>query len=181
VSNTRRITILSLLTALTVVLAKLLAVNLQVIRIGVEFVSIALGSILFGPAYGALSAVLADLLGSVLFPTGPYSPVITIVAMINGLTYGLFLYNKEITVKSTILTVLTKALVSDFFLMSVSLYILYKIPLTELLVTRSIKTAAVIVMETLIIYFVLRPVRNIVYKKGWVIPDIRSDDIIKKE
>jgi hypothetical protein len=41
VSNTRPITILSLLTALTVVLAKLLAVNLQVIKKGAEFVSIA--------------------------------------------------------------------------------------------------------------------------------------------
>jgi len=41
VSNTRPITILSLLTALTVVLAKLLTVNLQVIKKGAEFVSIA--------------------------------------------------------------------------------------------------------------------------------------------
>lgn len=176
-SNTGPITILSLLTALTVVLAKLLAVNLQVIRIGTEFVSIAMASILFGPAYGALSAVLADLLGSVLFPTGPYSPVITIVAMANGLIYGLFLHNKEITVKTTIFAVLTKALISDFFLMSIALYMLYRIPINELLVARSIKTVAVIVIETLVIFLVIRPVLNIFYKKGWIVPE----DIIKKD
>jgi hypothetical protein len=41
VSNTGPITILSLLTALTVFFAKPLAVNLQVIKKGAEFVSIA--------------------------------------------------------------------------------------------------------------------------------------------
>jgi ECF transporter S component (folate family) len=180
-NNTKRIAILSLLTALTVILAKLLAINLQFIRIGVEFISIAFGSILFGPAWGALSAVMADILGGFLFPTGPYSPLITIVAMANGLIYGFFLYNKEITAKRTIITVLTKALVSDFLFMSIALYTLYKIPIDELLVARSVKTAAVIIIETLIIYFVLRPVRNILYKKGWVTPDNQPSDITKKD
>ncbi|HOD93078.1 MAG TPA: folate family ECF transporter S component [Clostridia bacterium] len=179
-NNTRRIAILSLLTALTVILAKLLAINLQFVRIGVEFVSIALGSILFGPAWGALSAVLADILGGFLFPTGPYSPLISIVAVANGLIYGFFLYNKEITARRTVFTVLTKAFVSDFLLMSIALYVLYKIPIDELFIARSIKTAAVIIIETLIIYFVLRPVRNILYKKGWIIPDNQQTDILKK-
>ena len=180
-NNTKRIAIISLLTALTVILAKLLAINLQVIRIGVEFVSIALGSILFGPAWGALSAVLADILGGFLFPTGPYSPVISIVAVANGLIYGFYFYNKEITAKRTIIAVLTKALVSDFILMSIALYTLYQIPLQELLLSRSIKTAAVIAIETLIIYLVLRPIRNILYKKGWSLPDSPQTEIIKKD
>lgn len=180
-NNTKRIAILSLLTALTVILAKLLAINLQFIRIGVEFISIAFGSILFGPAWGALSAVLADILGGFLFPTGPYSPLISIVAMANGLIYGFLLYNKEITARRTILTVLTKALVSDFLLMSIALYTLYRIPIDELLLARSIKTAAVIIIETMIIYFVLRPVRNILYKKGWILPDNSQSEILKKD
>jgi hypothetical protein len=47
--------------------------------------------------------------------------------------------------------------------------------------SRSIKTAAVIAIETLIIYLVLRPIRNILYKKGWVLPDNPQTEIIKKD
>ncbi|MFA7673455.1 MAG: folate family ECF transporter S component, partial [Clostridia bacterium] len=120
--NTRKLVAISLLTAITVVLAKLLAINLQIVRIGVECISVSLASILFGPSWGALSAVLADILGGFLFPTGPYSPLITLVALANGLIYGFFLYRKEITWKRTIITVLTKAFISDFCLMTAALY-----------------------------------------------------------
>jgi hypothetical protein len=54
---------------------------------------------------------------------------------------------------------------------------LYRIPINELLVARSIKTVAVIVIETLVIFLVIRPVLNIFYKKGWIVPE----DIIKKD
>ena len=180
-SNTRRLATISLLTAITIILAKLLAINLQVIRIGIEFVSIALGSILFGPSWGALSAVMADILGGFMFPTGPFNPIITVVAMANGLIYGFFLFHREITLRRTILTVLTKAIVSDFILMTIALYTLYKIPLPELLVSRSIKTAAVIVIETLIIYFVIRPIRNVLLKKGLITQGRPQIKVSKKD
>jgi ECF transporter S component (folate family) len=169
--NTRKLVAISLLTAITVVLAKLLAINLQIVRIGVECISVSLASILFGPSWGALSAVLADILGGFLFPTGPYSPLITLVALANGLIYGFFLYRKEITWKRTIITVLTKAFISDFCLMTAALYVLYQTPIKELLLARSIKFGVVILVETVIIYFVLRPIRSILLKHGWSYSD----------
>ncbi len=164
-NKTKRITLIALLTAITVVLAKLVAINLPIIRIGAEFISIALASALFGPAWGALSAVLADILGGFLFPTGPFSPIISLVAISNGLIYGFFLHNKKITIKRTIFTVIVKALVSDFVLMTLALYLLYKTPLQELLLARSIKTLAVMVIESLVIFLVIRPIIEISNKK----------------
>ena len=86
---------LSLLTASEIVLNRFLSINTMGIKIGFSFVPIVIAAYLFGPVYAGITYALADFMGAILFPIGPYHPGFTVSAFLMGLSYGLFLYKKE--------------------------------------------------------------------------------------
>lgn len=86
---------LALLIALEIVLNRFLSVNTAGVKIGFAFVPVVVAAILFGPIPAAIVNGVADLLGAVLFPIGPYHPGFTVCAALAGAVYGLFLYRPE--------------------------------------------------------------------------------------
>ena len=63
--------------------------------IGFAFVPVAMTAILYGPAAAAVVGGLADLVGALLFPFGPYFPGFTATAALMGAVYGWFLYREK--------------------------------------------------------------------------------------
>ncbi|MBE6541976.1 MAG: folate family ECF transporter S component [Ruminococcaceae bacterium] len=84
----------ALLVAIEVVLNRFCSINTIGLKIGFGFVPIVVAAIMFGPIPAAVVYGLADLIGSLLFPIGPYFPGFTVSAVIMGAVYGLFLYKK---------------------------------------------------------------------------------------
>lgn len=75
------------------------------LRIGISGIFSMMPSILFGPIYGAITSGLADFLGYLLKPTGPYMPLMTLIVMIGGFLRGMLfmiLRNKNNTTMRTI-------------------------------------------------------------------------------
>ena len=91
----RRLTVSALLIALDVVFTRVLAINMPLVKIGLGFAAVAISAMLYGPLWAALTAALGDLVGALLFPTGPYFPGFTLTAALTGLIFGLFLYRRE--------------------------------------------------------------------------------------
>ena len=79
----------ALFCALTVVISRFLSVNLWNMSIGFSFVPLLLCGMLFGPLWVGVCAALADLIGALLFPFGPYFPGFTAVALLSGIIFGL--------------------------------------------------------------------------------------------
>ena len=84
-------------TALLVVLDLVLKffLNWQItedLKISFAFVAIAAIGMLYGPTVGALACVVTDIVGYFLKPTGSFSPLFTLVEVMGGVLYGLFLY-----------------------------------------------------------------------------------------
>ena len=94
-SKIKKIVLASLLFALTVVIARFMSINTEILVIGFSFIPIALAGYYLGPKYGMIVAGLADLVGANLFPFGPYFVGFTISAICKGLIYGFGLYKKE--------------------------------------------------------------------------------------
>ena len=88
----KQLVMLSLLVALEIVLNRFLSINTSGVKIGFSFVPIVIAAYLFGPVYSGVVYAVADLMGAILFPIGPYHPGFTICAFMMGLIYGLFLY-----------------------------------------------------------------------------------------
>ena len=89
----RCLSVTALLIALDLVLKFFL--NWQItedMKISFAFVAIAAIGMLYGPTVGALACVVTDIVGYFLKPTGSFSPLFTLVEVMGGVLYGLFLY-----------------------------------------------------------------------------------------
>ena len=93
--TTKTLTLTALLAALEFVLSRFLSISAWNTKIGFAFVPVALAALLLGPLNAGIVAALADFLGALLFPVGPYFPGFTLTAFLMGLCYGLFLYKKQ--------------------------------------------------------------------------------------
>lgn len=83
--------------ALSVVLSKLISINISFLRVGFGFLPIAVLAIMYGPVIAAIGYGVADLLGAWLLPTGTFFPGFTVSAVLTGLIFGWVLYKKEVT------------------------------------------------------------------------------------
>lgn len=93
----------SILIATEIVLTRYCAIQTEIVRVGFGFIPISLAAMLFGPMVGGTAAALSDLLGMLIFPRGPYFPGFTFSALVGGMIYGLFLYQKPKTMPRIIL------------------------------------------------------------------------------
>jgi ECF transporter S component (folate family) len=155
------LTLTALLIALTIVFTRFLAIQMLTVRISLEFIPIALTSVLFGPIVGAVSAAIADVLGMLAFPTGgPYFPGFTVSTALYAFIYGLFLYNRPFKLKTVMLCVLTNVLIVDFVLVSVWLRILWQMPYEALVVTRVIKCVILYPVQVLVLYYGINAIKK---------------------
>ena len=94
---------------------------------------------LFGPLFGGIAAALADLVGMMLFPSGPFFPGFTLTAFMTGAIYGLFLYKKPATLVQISLAVIVVTVVITLGLDTVWLWLITGQGIWAILPVRIIK------------------------------------------
>ncbi|CAM2838793.1 folate family ECF transporter S component [Erysipelothrix tonsillarum] len=88
--NTRKITHLAMFVVLELVVSRFLSIPTPIVKISFTFVPMAVAGYLYGWVFGGVAALLADVLGAVLFPQGgAYFPGFTLSAFLIGAMYGL--------------------------------------------------------------------------------------------
>ena len=90
----KQLVVLAILIALSVILERFLGYNDRILSISFGYLPIVLAAIVYGPFSSMVVSVVADVLGALLFPSGPLDPRFTLIAAAKGLLYGLFL-NRE--------------------------------------------------------------------------------------
>ncbi len=95
--RTKDLTALAMLVALNVVMAELLKFPIipKVLELSFGFVPIAVAGMLFGAVPAMIVAVIADILGALIFSSGDFFFGYTLTALLTGLFYGLLLYKKD--------------------------------------------------------------------------------------
>lgn len=146
----------ALLAALGIVL-KMLTINInQFLRTGLSFLPIALAGWLYGPFLGGLTAVIIDILGFLLNPTGPYFFGFTLNAFINGMLYGFWLYGRPVRLWRCLGGVFSSIAVISFGLNPLWLNILYGESYIGLVLLRVPTNAIVLPVNTLLLYMLLK-------------------------
>ena len=164
--DTVRIVTLALLIALQVVLSRFLSINLQFLKIGFSFIPLMFAGYLYGASGGVIVAATSDLIGSLLFPSGPFFPGFTATAALAGFVYGLVLNGKGTTLKITV-GVLAEQVICSLLLNSWWLSILYHSPFTVLLTTR--------IWQVLVMTFVEIVFAEIFFKRASFIHKLKSE------
>lgn len=90
--NLRTLCSVALLIAVEIALSRFCSISTPYVKIGFAFIPVVVCAMLFGPVWAGLAAALADFIGAILFPIGPYFPGFTLSAAIGGAAYGLLLY-----------------------------------------------------------------------------------------
>jgi len=163
VFNTYALTVCALLTALSVILARLLTIiPSEISRFSLEAVPILLAGLLFGPVPGAAVGFAADFIGCLFSPFG-YNPIFCLPPILYGLWAGLlrgYVWTKP-TVWQVALAVFPAALCGSVLWQSAALALVYggeaKLAffLTRL-ASRSIQFAVTGVIDTAAVWLLLR-------------------------
>lgn len=127
----------------------------QDINVTFFFLPISIAALLLGPVPAMAVGGIADLLGCIIRPTGPYFPGFTLNMIVMGLVYGIFFYAKKPKLWKIIVARLILALVIDLFLTPLWLHLLYGTPLVwALFVERLIKCAVTCPIEIVLMLIV---------------------------
>lgn len=121
-------------------------------RIYFTFFINALGTVIYGPVVGGIASAVSDLIGAILFPTGPFFIGYTISSFMGSFIYGLFLYRTKISVLKIFLAKFTVNMFVNVFLGSLWSSIMYGKVFWPLLVARTPKNIIMLPIEVLIMY-----------------------------
>ena len=117
--------------------------------------SFEVAALLLGALNAGIVAALADFLGALLFPVGPYFPGFTLTAFLMGLCYGLFLYKKQSFVR-ILAAVAVHQLVLSLLLNTLWISLLYGSPYKALLVSRLPQCALLTAVQLVVIQALVR-------------------------
>lgn len=94
-SRSLKIVLVAILIASEIVLARFLAIRTPIISIGFSFVPLMLAGMILGWKYSTFVAVVADLIGAILFPSGAFFIGYTLTAALTGFLAGALLYRPD--------------------------------------------------------------------------------------
>lgn len=93
--SVRCITVTGIFIALSMILESF-TINLPYFKINFAFLALAIIGMLFGPVVAMLAGGICDILGYIVSPQGAFIPVYILIAMLQGMIYGIVLYRKDI-------------------------------------------------------------------------------------
>lgn len=148
-----KITNIALLIALEIVLSRFLSISTPIVKIGFSFIPLSMLAMLYGPFYAGAGAAIADIIGAMLFPVGPFFPGYTLTAALTGLTYGLLLYRRPKSWGRILAAVLIVTMALNLGLNTVWIQMTTGKAYMALLAPRVIKSLAMVPIMTLLIRF----------------------------
>lgn len=158
--TTKTLASCAVLTALAVVLARLLGITpSESVRISFESVPVFLSGLLFGPVAGVLVGFTQDFLGSALFSPFGYNPLFCVPPILYGLAGGLV--RRWILQKPTIPRIAAAyyaaAALGSVLYQSWALSMIYTDSIfLAFLTARSVQFAAVAAVDTLLTWLLLK-------------------------
>lgn len=92
-TKVRSLTITAMLIGASMII-EMFSIDIGFVKLNFAFLAIAVIGMLFGPTVGFVSGLACDIVGFIAHPTGAFLPVYTLVAGVQGLIYGIMLYQK---------------------------------------------------------------------------------------
>lgn len=164
IQELRRVTSLTgaaMLAALNVILNQFTVVLSLTQKVGFSFITVGVSGMLYGPvltgSIGAVTDILKFLVGP---PAGAFFPGFTLNEFLLGFIYGVFLYQKPVTLGRVFAAKLTTTVVINLTLTPLWLSMMYGKAFFVLVGARLFKNILMLPIETALLYFLLKKVRE---------------------
>ena len=160
--NPRTLARCALLLAIEVLLNLTVSIPVgQTIRISFGYLAGSLTGFLMGPVASCINEVCADLLGTIIKPTGPYFFGFTASAAVGGIIYGLCFYRRKISWKNVLLSRILVMVVVNLFMNTLWISMLYGKAFFAILPARILKN----LLQTVVDFALLLPLLKFAEKK----------------
>ncbi len=171
--NTHTLVMVALLVSLHVVFVRILPIGSGSVRISLGFLPIAVAGMCFGSLGGGTVAVIADILGMLLFSRGEvYFPLFTISEFLQGIGFGIYLNKKELSHFKTSICVVAQYFLVNLCLTSLWFYFYsiliigneqgYWLIFTSRLVAAAVNVPLQLVGINILLKYLKKPLRKIV-------------------
>ena len=156
--KTKDVTVLAMLVALNVVMAELLKFPIipKVLELSFGFVPIAVAGMLFGAIPAMVVAVIADIIGALIFSSGDFFFGYTLTALLTGLFYGLLMHKKDADWKRAAIAQALVSLVCFAGLNTLWAYVMGYARTSQYIVTRLTVNAIAYPVYVLILLLLMR-------------------------
>lgn len=145
--------ILALMIGLNIVLSRFVSIKAMNFKISFTFLTIVLSAYFYG-YYGAIMvALFGDLLGALLFPIGPYNPLLTLTSIMCAVVYAYFFYKKDLSNKNIILACLINRFIISLFINTTIISLMYNLSFKATFITRIYSSTVMFVVEVLTLCF----------------------------
>ena len=153
--NTRNLVTMAMLCAVNVVTSWFSIPLSDTLKITFSFLSMSVIGYLYGPVCGMFCGFALDNIKFFIKPSGPYSPLWTIVEVCAGLLYGVLLYKKEATVVRCFVTKFIVSLLCNILLTPFFLSLMYSKGFIYYASTRIVKNLILWPIESILMYLIL--------------------------
>lgn len=145
--------ILALMIGLNIVFSRFVSIKAMNFKISFTFLTIVLSAYFYG-YYGAIMvALFGDLLGALLFPIGPYNPLLTLTSIMCAVVYAYFFYKKDLSNKNIILACLINRFIISLFINTTIISLMYNLSFKATFITRIYSSTVMFVVEVLTLCF----------------------------
>jgi ECF transporter S component (folate family) len=165
-NKTKLCVMVALFVALNIIITRFLSIQTPITRIGFGFAPNALCSMMLGPVIGALSAGIADVLGVIIQGQAIF-PGYTVNAVLHGLIYGWFLYQRERSWKNVTLCVVTEIVFVELLLGSLwgYLYLGGEKAMLAVFLSRLVQCAVMLPIKIITIHTLAKAMEHTPYLK----------------
>lgn len=160
----QKLVVIALLITLNIVLSRYVSIKALNFKISLTFITIALAAYLYGYFGSVIVAFFGDLIGSLLFPIGPYNPLLSLTAVLSGIVYAYF-FKKEMSKKNIICACFINRFVVSMIINTIIISIMYNLSFKATLLTRFYQAIIMFILEVLILFISSKYIERLNYVK----------------
>ncbi|WP_265488742.1 folate family ECF transporter S component [Lactobacillus sp. PV034] len=157
----KKMVLLAVLVAINIILQKI-SFGPAYLKVGLGFLGLTILGYYFGPFWGGIGAGISDLaMASIFGVEGGFFPGFTISAIISGVIYGFFFYQKPIKIWRIIVASLLVTIIVNLCLNTYWLHVLYGLNLRAAFLQRVLKELITPWIQMIVIYLVLKALQRV--------------------
>ena len=155
----------AMLTTLSIIFTRFLSINPMiggtiVVRLGLGLLPVLFAGVFLGPWYGAAVGALADLIGALLFPIGPYFPGFTLSSALMGMIPGLCYIKRNDSLPMLMMTTGVSLTIGSIVLNTIWMYIISDKGFIVLLIPRLISAVIMIPAFALMLWALCKALKT---------------------
>ena len=162
--NVKTMVNMAVLISLSILLKRFLTIHLPVGILNFGGFPIIFAGLFLGPYAGAITGILGDITGYIVFPRGPYIPIFTITSMLTGALPPLIILllkrKENATLLSILIAILVPQVLTKLMIIPLTMQFCFGIPFFVSFIKASITEAIHVPMYALFTYSILNKIND---------------------